>query len=64
MRQLASLNYYVALYLKTLFFVLGTVGRFDLVKDHAILLNALKLVKTRGYRFRCILVGKGMNLDN
>lgn len=44
--------------------VLGMVGRFDPQKDHKNLIDALALLKQSGSDFRCILVGKGMSVDN
>lgn len=45
-------------------FVIGKVGRFDALKDHSNLLTALSIVKAKGFDFRCILVGKGMDSEN
>jgi glycosyltransferase involved in cell wall biosynthesis len=45
-------------------FIIGTVGRFDPLKDHSNLLQALALVAMQGISFRCLLVGKGLSTDN
>ena len=45
-------------------FLLGMVGRYDPVKDHGNLLDALALVKKEGFKVRCILVGRGLSADN
>lgn len=45
-------------------FVLGKVGRFDPLKDHFNLLQALALVAQQRIAFKCILVGKGLSWDN
>lgn len=44
--------------------VVGMVGRFDPLKDHENLLNALSFVKQTGRRFRCVLVGRGCEASN
>ncbi|MFZ5997972.1 MAG: glycosyltransferase [Nitrospirota bacterium] len=44
--------------------LLGMVARFDPQKDHANLLCALALLAKQSIKFRCILVGKGMEQDN
>jgi glycosyltransferase involved in cell wall biosynthesis len=44
-------------------FVVGNVGRFDPLKDHFNLLQALALV-AREVRVKCLLVGKGLSPDN
>lgn len=45
-------------------FVLGMVGRFDPLKDHFNLLDALALVAKTEIDFRCLLVGKGLGPEN
>ncbi|CAG34761.1 glycosyltransferase family 4 protein [Desulfotalea psychrophila] len=45
-------------------FVLGTVGRFDPLKDHLNLLQAFALVTKQVTHIRCVLVGKGLSVDN
>lgn len=45
-------------------FVIGKVGRFDPLKDHLNLLQALALVAKQQIQFRCLLVGKGLSPDN
>lgn len=45
-------------------FVLGKVGRFDPLKDHFNLLQALALVARQQVKFKCLLVGKGLSPDN
>lgn len=44
--------------------LIGTVGRFELQKDHANLLDALALLVERGVQFKCVLVGKGLDSSN
>lgn len=44
--------------------VIGKVGRFDPLKDHFNLLDALALVAEQQIHFRCLLVGKGLSPDN
>lgn len=44
--------------------LLGCVARWDPLKDHENLLQALKLVADSGPAFRCALVGSGMTADN
>ena len=45
-------------------FVIGKVGRFDPLKDHFNLLQALALMVKQNIPFRCVLVGKGLSPDN
>lgn len=45
-------------------FVLGKVGRFDPLKDHSNLLQAVALVARQQVRLKCLLVGKGLSPDN
>jgi glycosyltransferase involved in cell wall biosynthesis len=45
-------------------FLLGMVGRFDPQKDHANLFAALAVLKQRGHRPRCVLVGTGLDTGN
>ena len=44
--------------------LLGLVARWDRQKDHANLLQALALLVKKGFVFRCVLVGTGMDKDN
>lgn len=44
--------------------VLGMVGRFDPQKNHKGLLQALSIIKEKGYKFDCLLVGKDLTLEN
>jgi glycosyltransferase involved in cell wall biosynthesis len=44
--------------------LLGCVARWDPLKDHENLLAAIKHLSDRGRRFRCALVGRGMDLQN
>ncbi|HEX6992791.1 MAG TPA: glycosyltransferase [Gammaproteobacteria bacterium] len=44
--------------------VLGTVARFDPLKDHGNLIRALAILERRGVRFGCLLVGPGVNEKN
>lgn len=45
-------------------FIIGNVGRFDPLKDHSNLLEALARVAECRIPFRCLLVGKGLSPDN
>lgn len=44
--------------------VLGMVGRYDPQKNHKGLIEALNIVKKRGYRFDLVLVGRDLNARN
>ena len=44
--------------------LIGMVGRFDPLKDHANLLSALALLRRQGARFACVLVGTGVDAGN
>lgn len=44
--------------------VIGSVGRDNPQKDYPNLLQALELLKSRRYRFQCLLVGTGLDMDN
>jgi glycosyltransferase involved in cell wall biosynthesis len=44
--------------------LLGCVARWDPLKDHENLVRAVKLLTDRGYVFRCVLIGRGMNAEN
>jgi glycosyltransferase involved in cell wall biosynthesis len=44
--------------------VIGSVGRDNPQKDYPNLLKALELLKARGYRFQCLLVGTGLGSNN
>ena len=44
--------------------LLGMVGRFDPLKDHRNLLDALAIIKSHGVIFRCVLVGRGLDQSN
>ena len=44
--------------------VLGMVGRFNPMKDHLNLLQAMSLLKSQGINFKIILVGTGLHYDN
>lgn len=44
--------------------VLGMVGRYDPQKNHKGLIEALSIVKKKGYDFDLILVGRDLNKDN
>lgn len=44
--------------------LIGLVGRYDPYKDHANLLNALRLLKKEKVDFNCVLVGKGVDNSN
>jgi glycosyltransferase involved in cell wall biosynthesis len=45
-------------------FLLGSVGRFDPLKDHLNLLQALSKVAEKKIIFQCVLVGKGLSSEN
>lgn len=45
-------------------FVLGIVARFDPLKDHQNLIQALAMIKRTGHQFLCLLVGFGMDDKN
>lgn len=45
-------------------FVIGKVGRFDPLKDHYNLLDALALVAEKQIKFYCVFIGKGLSPDN
>lgn len=44
--------------------LIGMVARFDPQKDHDNLLKALLIIRDRGLRFRCVLVGRGLEPSN
>jgi glycosyltransferase involved in cell wall biosynthesis len=44
--------------------LIGTVGRFDLQKDHCNLIEALAILRDRIPKFRCVLVGTGLDSSN
>lgn len=44
--------------------VLGMVGRFDTLKNHENLLQALGTLKNKGYEFICLLIGPNMDSNN
>jgi glycosyltransferase involved in cell wall biosynthesis len=44
-------------------FLIGSIGRWDPVKDIPTLLRALRLLADRGLRFTCILVGQGLGAN-
>jgi len=44
--------------------LIGMVGRFDPLKDHKNLLDALAIIKSRGVDFYCVLVGRGLDRGN
>lgn len=44
--------------------IIAMVGRFCPQKDHENLLDALALLRDRGTKFRCLLVGTGVSGDN
>ena len=44
--------------------LIGTVGRFDPLKDHSNLLDALVILHERGLAVRCVLVGTGLDSSN
>jgi glycosyltransferase involved in cell wall biosynthesis len=44
--------------------LLGCVARWDPLKDHENLLHAIRRLADRGCRFRCVLIGRGMEAQN
>lgn len=44
--------------------LVGMVGRFDPLKDHENLLNALAIIKSNGVDFCCVLAGRGLDQNN
>lgn len=44
--------------------LLGFIARFDPMKDHLNLLNALSIIKKKNYLFLCILVGSNIDKNN
>ena len=44
--------------------VIGSVGRFHPVKDHKNLLDALKVVKNSGKKFKLIMIGSNLDYKN
>jgi glycosyltransferase involved in cell wall biosynthesis len=44
--------------------LIGTVGRYDPQKDHANLLQALVLLRSRNIPLRCVLVGTNLDGEN
>ncbi|NAR69247.1 glycosyltransferase [Acinetobacter haemolyticus] len=44
--------------------VIGMIGRYDPQKDHKNLLESLSIVKQKDYKFKLILVGRGLNIKN
>ena len=44
--------------------LIGMVARYDSQKDHLNLVEALGILKGRGYNFKCCLVGRDLNEDN
>ena len=45
-------------------FAIGSISRWDSLKDIPNLLEALRLVADRGVQFRCFLIGSGLSEDN
>lgn len=44
--------------------LIGMIGRFDPLKDHKNLLDALAIIKSHGVDFYCVLVGCGLDGSN
>jgi glycosyltransferase involved in cell wall biosynthesis len=44
--------------------LIGIVARYDIVKDHENLINALSLIKLKNINFLCYLIGKNMDRNN
>lgn len=44
--------------------LIGFVARYDIIKGHVDLLEALSVLRTRGLRPKCLLVGTGLDPDN
>ncbi len=45
-------------------FVIGNVARFDPVKDHRTLIEALSILDNAGVVFKCLLVGRAIDKEN
>jgi len=45
-------------------FIIGVVGRYNPQKDHANLINALKIIELAGIKLKCVLVGANMDIKN
>lgn len=45
-------------------FLLGLVGRYSPDKDHLNLLKAISILRLKNIKFRCVLVGKGVDTQN
>lgn len=43
---------------------LGSVGRLEKVKGYDILINSIKDLKSKNYKFNCILIGEGSEYDS
>lgn len=44
--------------------LIGMIGRFDPLKDHKNLLDALAIIKLHGVDFCCVLAGRGLDQNN
>ena len=44
--------------------LIGMVGRYNYQKDHSNLIKALSILKGKGVRFYCVLVGEGIDSSN
>ena len=43
---------------------IGSIGRFNYLKDHLTLFRALKIIENKGVEYELILAGQGMNKSN
>jgi len=52
------------IHIKSKYFLLGMVARFDVLKDHNNLFHALSMTRSQGIQFKCLLVGNNMDYNN
>tara|TARA_Y100000739_G_scaffold213712_1_gene206944 strand:+ start:933 stop:2066 length:1134 start_codon:yes stop_codon:yes gene_type:complete len=44
--------------------LLGNIARYIPLKDHETLLKSLKILKSKGLNFKCLLIGQGLSNEN
>ena len=44
--------------------LLGNIARYIPLKDHETLLKSLKILKSKGINFKCLLIGQGLSNEN